>query len=367
MKEKAKVQSLSDAALLRALSQLNRQSRRVEADLVAHIAEVDVRRLYAQAAKSSMHVYCVEVLEFTDFEAYLRITAARATRDYPELLNMLRDGRLHLTAVARLASHLTPENWRTVLGRAAHRSKREIEELIAELNPRPDVPAKMRKLPTLGNTAVSQTFPLVPERVPEGAPTATSGPSLRPRSRRSSVEPLALTSYKVQFTAGPELHDKLERLQALMRTTIPDGDLAKIIDLAVTEKLDRLEAKRLGKTKKPRKTLAQTKTAPSSRQIPAAVRRAVHARDKGQCTYVDPRGRRCTARERLEFHHHGTPFGRGGDHSVQNIRLMCRTHNALLAEQEYGEEKMARYRRRRVSDDRISETALVYRAGVSSG
>jgi hypothetical protein len=217
MKEKAKVESLSDTALLRSLSDLNRQSRRVEADIVAHIAEVDARRLYAREAKSSMHVYCVEVLEFTDFEAYLRITAARATRNYPELLDMLRDGRLHLTAVARLASHLTSKNWKAVLGRAAHRSKREIEELIAELAPRPDVPSRMRKLPTRGNTPVSQIFPLVPERVPERVPPAAPAPSPLPRSRRTSVEPLALTSYKVQFTASQELHDKLERLQARRR------------------------------------------------------------------------------------------------------------------------------------------------------
>ena len=60
---------------------------------------------------------------------------------------MLADGRLHLTAIAKLAPHLTPENREAVLERAAHRSKREIEELVAELAPRPDAPAVMRKLP----------------------------------------------------------------------------------------------------------------------------------------------------------------------------------------------------------------------------
>ena len=74
-------------------------------------------------------------------------------------------------------------------------------------------------------------------------------------------------------TASQELHDKLERLQALMRTTVPDGDLGAIIDAAVTEKLERLEAKKLGKTQTPRKTLAETDTTPTSRYIPAPVRR----------------------------------------------------------------------------------------------
>ena len=40
-----------------------------------------------------------------------------------------------------------------------------------------------------------------------------------------------------------------------MRSSVPDGDLATILDQAVTEKLEKLEAKRFGKTKTPRKTL----------------------------------------------------------------------------------------------------------------
>ncbi len=60
-------------------------------------------------------------------------------------------------------------------------------------------------------------------------------------------KPLAPARYKIQFTAGAELHDKLERLQALMCSSVPDGDLATIIEVAVTEKLERLESRRFGK------------------------------------------------------------------------------------------------------------------------
>ena len=131
---------------------------------------------------------------------------------------------------------------------------------------------------------------------------------VREPRRRGTVEPLGAARYRVQFTASQELHDKLERLQALMRTTHPDGDLGALIDAAVTEKLERLEAKRLGKTKRPRKGLAETDTSPTSRHIPAAVRRAVWERDGGQCTFRDAEGRRCPARDRLEFHHHAAPW-----------------------------------------------------------
>jgi hypothetical protein len=141
-----------------------------------------------------------------------------------------------------------------------------------------------------------------------------------------------------------------------MRSSVPDGDLAAIIEEAVTEKIERLEAKRFGKTKNPRKSVVETDTTPSSRHIPAAVKRAVFERDQGQCTFVDQDGHRCTEKSRLEFHH-VKPYGHGGDHSVGNIRLACRTHNTVWAEHDYGKEPMNRYRR---SASRVSEPAAIY-------
>ena len=129
-----------------------------------------------------------------------------------------------------------------------------------------------------------------------------------------------------------------------MRGSVPDGDLAAIIEEAVTEKLVRLEAKRFAKTKASRKNIEETDTSPSSRYVPAAVRRAVSERDGNQCAFVDGRGRRCSERHRLQFHHR-QPFARGGDHSPENIHMMCPAHNGYLAECDYGKEVMERYRR----------------------
>ena len=143
----------------------------------------------------------------------------------------------------------------------------------------------------------------------------------------------------MQFTASAGLHEKLERLRALMRSQVPDGDLGAIIEAAVTEKLERLEARRFAATTRPRKDLSTTDTSPFSRRIPAAVRRAVHERDGGRCRYVDASGRRCSERHRLEYHHLH-PFGLGGDHRPENIRLMCAQHNAYLAEHDYGRQAM---------------------------
>jgi hypothetical protein len=151
---------------------------------------------------------------------------------------------------------------------------------------------------------------------------------------------LAPARYRVQFTASAELRDKLERLQALMRSSVPHGDLASIIEQAVSEKLARLEARRFAKTNAPRKGVAEGSTRPRSRYIPASVRRVVEARDGGRCAYRDALGRRCPKLHDLEFHHR-KPFAQGGDHSVDLLSLMCRTHNALVAENDYGREVMA--------------------------
>ena len=67
-------------------------------------------------------------------------------------------------------------------------------------------------------------------------------------------------------------------------------------------------------------------------------------------------GCRCTETERLEFHHLH-PYGQGGDHSLENIQLKCRTHNLYQAERDYGKQVMDRYRR---SPSRVSEPAVVY-------
>ena len=132
---------------------------------------------------------------------------------------------------------------------------------------------------------------------------------------------------------------------------MPHVDLASIMEAAVTEKLERLEAKRFGKTKKTRKSLEEADTSPGVRGISAPVRRYVWERDKGQCTFVSEDGRRCPAREGLEFDH-DEPYGVGGDRSAKNTRLCCTTHNGYMAELYYGKEKMDRYRR---SADRVRE------------
>jgi hypothetical protein len=275
---------------------------------------------------------------------------------------MLEDGRVHLSAIGVLAPHLTEANCDELLARATHKSKREVKELVAEIAPKPDVPAQIRKVPErVQKVGQASARPEIDVRADLEIPTSSgegtasgrsrtepaSMASVNQKSEREPMVPLAPARYKVQFTASAELRDKLERLTALM----PEADLAAVIEAAVTEKLERLEAKRYGNVKKPRKTLEEADTAPGARNIPAPVRRFVWKRDGGQCTFRGTDGRRCSERHRLQFHH-DNPFARGGDRSADNIRLLCKAHNLYMAEKDYGKDVIAPYRR---PADRVCE------------
>ena len=65
------------------------------------------------------------------------------------------------------------------------------------------------------------------------------------------------------------------------------------------------------------------------------VRRAVWARDGGQCTFESDTGHRCACRRGVELDH-VRPVAKGGESTEDNLRLRCRAHNQYTAEREFG-------------------------------
>jgi hypothetical protein len=348
--------SLSDRDLLARVGVLAGKEREASVELVAHLAALDARpALFAAEGHGSLFTYCTQVLRLSEDATCNRIQAARACRDSPMILDLLASGAMSLTSVRMLRPHLTPENHEAVLARASGRSRREIEALVAELAPRPDVPSSVRKLPTV--TPAPSILPapsLMPAptspatRVdaaivgpPESAPPI-SPPTPRPTTRRPIIEITSPERYRVQFTIGKESHDKLRRVQALLRREIPDGDPGAIFDRALTLLLEKIEKTKLGAAAKPRPSpirpgadrQLRTPVVPS-RDIPRPVKRGAWRRDGGQCAFVSGEGHRCTERTFLEFHHI-RPYALGGLATVENISLRCRRHNQYEAELVFG-------------------------------
>ena len=119
---------LDDQVLLRDLATLVSRDRATTASMLAHIAEVDERKLYVSAAYPSMLLYSVRELRMSEDVAIERIRVARTARRFPAIFPALADGRLNMTAVLLLTPHLTPqvtpEMAEELLAAAANKTKK---------------------------------------------------------------------------------------------------------------------------------------------------------------------------------------------------------------------------------------------------
>ena len=280
---------LSDDQLLARADALVERERTAIADLIAALAEIAARALFLALGCSSLYKYCREILHLSEDAAYDRMEAARTALRYPEVLERLANGSLSLSTLRLLIPVLTDENHKDLLDRASFKSKREVAEMIAALRP---------------------------HRLPY----------------RTVITPVSGDQFRMQVTISRETYDKLMHAQDLLRYALPDGDVATVLDRALTLLVKQLEKRKAGMTDRPRTRIPVTA---ASRHIPAAVRRAVWKRDGGQCAYVGSAGR-CTATAYVDFHHE-IPESEGGPSTVANISLRCHAHN-LYEWEEYLEE-----------------------------
>jgi 5-methylcytosine-specific restriction endonuclease McrA len=291
----------------------------------------------------------MQALRLSEDAACNRIEAARACRRFPVILDLLASGEMTLTSVRLLGRHLTPENHQAVLEKAKGRTLKQIDVLVATVAPQPDAPSLVRRLPAPTPPASTLAVQVAPSVPSDQAPTATAPLTQPAPGPRPVVRPTAPKRYRVQFTIGEATHEKLRRLQTLLRREIPDGDPDAIFDRAVTVLLAQVEGRKLGVTPRPR-SLPPIRRAtdnedirtppPPSRYVPRAVRRAVCRRDGDQCAFVSTDGRRCTERIFLEFHHVHAHAKRGPG-TVENISLRCRRHNQYEAELVFGPHRAA--------------------------
>jgi hypothetical protein len=132
---------LGSEQLMARLDELVARQSALAAELVAHVAEVDARRLYLDHACSSMFVYATDVLHLSESQAYRLICAGRLARRFPVVFELLADGKLHLASVCMLSAHLTADNASALLAEAVHLSKRKLQQLLAARFPSADVPS----------------------------------------------------------------------------------------------------------------------------------------------------------------------------------------------------------------------------------
>ena len=371
--------SLQPHEVWRGLSSRAAEMRAKTSELLCYIAEADERQLYRDQACDSMYACCVRVLLMSEDAACRRIDAARVARRHPRIFPALEDGRLNVSAILLLKPHLTTSNADELISAAEGKSYRGIKEFLACRFPQADLPTVIRRIggseaevspvtmpltldasstamavaPIAENPRLSRACDSAAVTPPENtsqslsaAPripmttTQQAGPSSTPLTElRPRVAPLSAERYGLQVTISKNAHELLRRAQDLLAHTMPSGDVGSVLERALTELVEKLEHAKFAQTDRP----ARRRRSAESRHIPAEIKRQVHARDGGRCTFESDDGRRCGSRRRLEYDHI-QPLAKNGRTTVDNVRQLCAKHNQLEAERRLGAGFMAEKR-----------------------
>jgi len=310
---------LNNKDLIEALKKLKGRENQIVAELIRYLSEVDRRKLYLELGYPSLFAYCCKALKYSESAAYRRIAAARVYRDNPEVYEKLICGDLTLCAVAELAKVISPENKVELFSKVEGKSKQEVQSVVAEYRA-PEAGSKRQE-----NVRVRQV-----KRSPV--------PLLASQAPRTE-EPHA-KSYTVTIELSEEEMAVVQEAQTILSTAKVKETLLKSARKVVQHhKSLRLKREHRAANKGIVKESLPPVEADNdrSRYIPADVRHAVERRDGNRCSHVAPDGRRCCETRNLEFDHI-EPFALGGKSTVQNLRLLCRAHNKLAAEQVFGQE-----------------------------
>ncbi len=290
------------------------QEKNATLALLEHLAEIDRRRLYAIMGYSSLWKYVHHELSYSESQTSERVSAMRLMVQLPEVRDEFENNTVTLTTAAKLATHVRRE--RISVGQALN--------LLSSIKAKPS-----REVDRILATESSEPI------------------------RKEMIKPLSAETTRILIDVDQEFLELLQRMRELKGH--PGSSTRELIQAAMKETVNRSEVKKVGvkptnvknapaplrarevttgSTKESQSTLAKT------RHIPAGIRYAIRIRSGDQCEYIDPAtARRCDCRTQLEFDHI-IPFALGGDHSLENLRHFCRTHNQLAAIQFFGMDHM---------------------------
>src|SRR5216684_3833465 len=327
------MESISARDLDRRLADLVRSERHLVVQFVVELAAFAKRELYRELGYTSLFYYCVRQLGLSKSSAFRRSEVARLIARFPVIADRLAEGRLSIRALVELREVLTEQNHAEVVGRAEGKSQEEAQLLAVEYKPKPVPRDVVRALPML----------LAPLVAVAAVPAGTKTP---PPPPPEVVKPLTPELRRLNVTVSAEFMAELEQVRAALSHKCPDGGFEQVVREAFKLVLER-DRKRKALTDRPR---AQSEPqGENDRYVPAAVKRAVWERDQGRCTWPMGDGEMCGSTHRLEFDH-DLEVALGGKPTIENVRLLCKSHNLMKAEQHLGRTLMAKFRKDRPTE-----------------
>jgi hypothetical protein len=267
--------------LLFQIKQLVAQERRITAELLKLLDRAERERLYARRGYVSLYEFCVKELGYSEGAAVRRVKAMRLMNDHAEVENKIVAGSLSLSVATQLQTVLKKgdfslEKQREVIASVEGMSTRDAERKLIEVAPVIERPKR-------------------------------------------ELRPITATESVLKIVVDQSLLEKLDQLRANFSHKKPGMSYRDLLELLVNKALIKIQHRANG-------------VGEAVRYISPALKTKIRERDGGRCTYIDPlTKRRCEARHFLEFDHI-KPVAHGGRATEENLRLLCRTHNQLAAE-----------------------------------
>jgi hypothetical protein len=302
------VHNLTHSEILQKAKQTALEERRLGIALLHYLQEIERRRIFSPQF-SSLHEYVVRELGYSDGAAHRRISAMRLMRDVADVEKKLSSGSLTLSTASQVQNFLVVE-------------KRSGGNLYS-------TDEKENLIRSVENKSTRQTEALLAARSPRTMAV------IRERPRSIDGE-----NVQVTLTLTASLQSKLEKLKNLMAHRHPNPSISEQLEMLADLALQRLDPST--RPIEPRKISTSERSAPGRRSgaeahslapkartrfIPISARRAIWNRAGHRCEYRASDSRiRCSRRHLLQVDHR-LAFSRGGGNGLENLQLLCATHN----------------------------------------
>lgn len=312
---------MKNQILIEKLKSLVKSERKITAEIIELIKEIEQLKLYLENGYTSMFVLLTKEFGYTPSAAQRRIDAARLSSEIPELQTKFENGSINLSQVSMVAQ--------------AIRQKQKEEPRKVSLEVKRELMKKVEY------SDLIQTQKVLAKELDLTIETYEK----KQFQKDDSV--------RIELTLTQEQFAELERVKELISHQMPGAKLTEVIGYLAQSYLKKRDPN-LKQLKRDGQFQEQTVTSEQSTAVPVALSRQILSKDKSpkrreaipqnlktfifqrdqHCQWQDPNSqRKCQSRFQLQIDHKKSVW-RNGSNEVENLQLLCSVHNKLKYEQE---------------------------------
>ncbi len=323
-----KLQNLEDRPLIETTQLLFKQERVISEKILICLQEIQKRKIFWNLGYRSLYEMLTTHFNLSESSAYSRISALKIMESVPETQVMLRTGEVNFSTLTLAQSFIQKNE------RAKERKLTACE--------------KSQVIATIKNKSQTEVKKIFSEVCPEF-------------TQQDQVVTLNEYEKRLHLTIDNKVMQLLNEARDLLAHTVPDGNkneiLKRVLRLANAElrkkkfaiisdgnsepeHKNRTSSSSAAREHSSKRMFPLDSKAPSNgRTISRHIKNIVFRRAHGACeNRIEPNpdtkalnhAKKCGSTYKLEFEH-VMPIAIGGDSSLQNIQLLCRSCNLQRA------------------------------------